>query len=163
MKKAISLLAGLALSAVSYGSEEDLPLSLNVGLSPFTANGLGINAEVPLASWLSVTAGTGHYGGYAVGTKFYRDMRNDGPYIGLIYGMVELEETYIEEDGRWEDDLEYGTTAIIGYRFLKPSGNYLHVGAGLFSRPKEEDEHIKGETEGGYLGYTFDLSYAIVF
>jgi hypothetical protein len=164
MSKAVSIFLIIIFSVAANASDNThLPVTLNLGLSSFTANGFGANIELPLSSHFSGSVGVGHYGGYAVGAKLYKDISTDGPYIGVGYGMVEFEETYVEESSSWEEDLEYGTFFIIGYRFLKESGDFFNAGAGLFKRPEEKDEHNPEEVEGGYLGFTFDLTYGIAF
>lgn len=163
MNKMILLTALSVSSASVHAADEKLPISLNLGLSGYTASGLGANAELPLTRHFSAMLGTGHYGGYSVGAKLYRDISNDGPYLGLGYGVVELEETYIEEDSRWKEDLEYGSFFMVGYRFLKDNGDFFNAGLGLFSRPEEKDEYDPDETEGGYLGFTLELTYSVVF
>jgi hypothetical protein len=45
-------------------------------------------------------------------------------YLGIGYGMVEFEETYVEEDSSGKENLEYGSFFIVGYRFLKESGKF---------------------------------------
>lgn len=163
MKLFTALIIGTLLSTSAVFAEEKLPVSLNVGLSAFNASGLGANIEVPLSSNISVSAGTGHYGGYSGGAKLYRNITNDGWYLGAGYGVVEFEETYVSESSSWEENLEYGTFFLAGYRFVNNSGNFFNVGFGVFQRPEEEDEHLPGETEGGYNGFTFDLTYGFVF
>jgi hypothetical protein len=165
MNKTVLLVFLSMFSVAIYASDtsRNLPVTLNLGLSSYTANGLGANIELPLSSHFSASVGVGHYGGYAVGVKLYRDISMDGPYVGLGYGMVEFEETYVEEESRWEEDLEYGSFFIVGYRFLKENGDFVNTGVGLFKRPEERDEYDSEEIEGGYLGFTFDLTYGITF
>lgn len=170
MHKIVSLIiltmAPIALFAaddnVSTDGEE-LPVILNLGISSYAGNGLGANIELPISRNFSASVGVGHYGGFAIGAKMYKDLSTDGPYVGIGYGMVEFEETYVEKESSWKEDLEYGRFFIIGYRYLKESGNFFNAGIGLYSRPEENDEHVPGEKEGGNLGFTFDLTYGIAF
>jgi hypothetical protein len=141
----------------------ELPVILNLGLSSYAGNGLGVYIELPVSKHFSATAGLGHYGGFSVGAKFYKDLSTNGPYVGIGYGMVEFEETYVEEESRWKEDLEYGSFFTIGYRFLNNSGNFFNAGLGLYHRPEKKDEYYPEETEGGNLGFALDLTYGITF
>lgn len=149
-------------NSVSTDSRE-LPITLNLGVSSYSGSGLGANIELPISRNFSASVGVGHYGGFALGAKLYKDISTDGPYVGIGYGMVEFEETYVEEESSWKEDLEYGSFFIVGYRFLKESGNFFNAGMGLYSRPEKSDEYVPGETKGGNLGFTFDLTYGITF
>ena len=152
-----------ATDSGGFTDSRELPITLNLGLSSYAGNGLGANIDLPISRSFSASVGVGHYGGFALGVKLYKDISTDGPYVGIGYGMVEFEETYVEEESSWKEDLEYGSFFIVGYRFLKESGNFFNAGIGLYSRPEERSEHVPEEKEGGNLGFTFDLTYGITF
>ena len=174
MYKVVSLIL-LSMSSIALHATEnraldysdtdssELPVILNLGLSTYAGNGLGGYIELPLSKHISATVGLGHYGGFSVGAKLYKDLSTNGPYVGIGYGMVEFEETYVEEESRWKEELEYGSFFIVGYRFLNNSGNFFNAGMGLYHRPEKKDEHYSEETEGGNLGFSLDLAYGIVF
>jgi hypothetical protein len=170
MYKVVFIIFLYMFSSVLYAEDgspsaenHELPITLNLGLSSYSGSWLGAYLELPLSNQFSASVGLGSHGGFALGAKLYRDISKDGPYAGIGYGAVEVEETYVDEESTWKEDLEYGSFFTVGYRFLLDSGDVFNAGLGLYHRPEENDEYHPEETEGGYMWFTFDLSYGITF
>jgi hypothetical protein len=158
----VLLLSSLTISMSSYSSEDNL-ISLNLGLSSFGGSSLGANVEVAPTDNVSFSFGTGTLGGYSLGARLYRNTRSSSPYLGVGYGLVEVNETDIGDD-EWKEEKLNGAFFVVGYRGFKENGDHFSLGLGLSYR-MDESEYVDpnfGEDDD-QIWISGDFTYGFTF